>query len=450
MATTQYNRNNIKIHLLIFSLLVCIAVGLKCIDIKSSWQQAGLINLSMGFLLLISYVVAQILKHGKLPLISGYILTGIVAGPYVTGFLSFDMVKQLRLIDDLALSFIALTAGGALHLAFLKQRFSAFFFNIFFQSVLLIGITMAFVIYFGPFFKIFQSVSGAHLIVMALLLGVLSVARSPSSAIAIITECKASGKFTVTVLGVTVVVDVVIIVLFTIALTLSQVLVSGNEMTDLSALTGLSMEILTSLIIGVIAGKGIAFYIERIGSDLILFLLFIAFGIGKTSLWLSGFVEHQFGVFLHLEPLLICMSAGFFIQNFTSTGMDFMETLERMSLPIFVLFFTLAGASLNLHSLLICWPVALCLVGVRLLGLFGGAWVAGGIIRDPKQHSRLGGMAYITQAGVAIGLAQLAQREFPEIGNYLNTLVLAVIAINQVIGPVTLKWALDRVGETNN
>ena len=448
MDTTQYKRNNTRTHLLILTLLVCIAAGLKCIDIKSFWQQAGLINLSMGFLLLISYVAAQILKHGKLPLISGYILTGIIAGPYVTGFLSFDMVKQLRLIDDLALSFIALTAGGALHLVSLKERFAAISLNIFSQSVLLIGFTIAFIIYFGPYFKIFQSVSDVQLIVMAILLGVLSVARSPSSAIAIITECRASGKFTETVLGVTVVVDVLIIVLFTIALTLSQVIVSGQAVMDLRALTGLSMEILTSLIIGVVTGKGISFYIERVGRDVILFLLFIAFAIGKTSLWLSGYMEQEFGVFLHLEPLLICMSAGFFIQNFTSAGMDFMDTLERMSLPIFVLFFTLAGASLNLFSLLICWPLALCLVGVRLMGLIGGSWITGRLVRDPKQYYRLGGMAYITQAGVAIGLAQLAQREFPEIGNYLNTLVLAVIAVNQVIGPVALKMALDRVGES--
>ena len=253
----------------------------------------------------------------------------------------------------------------------------------------MIGLTFIFLIYWGPQYKIFQSLSEVELTVAALLLGVLSVARSPSSAIAIISECKASGPFTETVLGVTVVVDVLIIVFFTIALTLSQIIVSGQAAIDFNALTGLSVELLVSMIIGIIAGKGISLYIKHIGQDVFLFLLFIAFGVSKTSLWLSGFMEHQFGVFLHLEPLLICMGAGFFIQNFTKEGMEFMDTLERMSLPIFVLFFTLAGASLNLSSLLICWPLALSLVGIRILGLFGGSWLAGSSAKIRKATAAL-------------------------------------------------------------
>ena len=448
MVTGVYNRNRIGIHLLILILLICLAVGLNRIHIQSAWQQAGLVNLSLGLLLLMAHVVARILKQAGLPLISGYILTGIVAGPHIAGFLSFDMVERLRLIDDLALSFIALTAGGALHIASLKDRVFAIFFNILFQCVLLVTMIFLFVRYLGPKYAILHSVPGPQILVAALLLGVLSVARSPSSAIAIITECKSAGRFTDTVLGVTVVVDVLIIVLFTIALTFSRVLVAGQGVMDWQALFGLLMEILVSLVMGLMAGKGISLYIDRVGEDLILFLLFIAFAVGKTALWLSSYVEHQFAVSLHLEPLLICMSAGFFIQNFSTAGAAFMEALESMALPIFILFFTLAGSALDLSSLMICWPLALALVMVRLAGLWTGSWMAAVVCRDPDIHKRWGGAAYITQAGVAIGLAQLAQRQFPEIGNLLNTLVLAVITVNQVIGPVTLKIALEKVGET--
>ena len=136
-------------------------------------------------------------------------------------------------------------------------------------------------------------------------------------------------------------------------------------------------------------------------------------------------MEAHFAVSLHLEPLLICISAGFTVQNFSKYGYIFMEAMERFALPIFVLFFSIAGASLNLDALLKTWPLAAFLVVIRTLGIFGSTWVAGILNRDSSQHRRIAWMAYITQAGVAIGLAQLAQRRFPELGVYLTTLVLA-------------------------
>jgi Kef-type K+ transport system membrane component KefB len=142
------------------------------------------------------------------------------------------------------------------------------------------------------------------------------------------------------------------------------------------------------------------------------------------------------------------MTAGFFVQNFSKFGSYFIESLERVSLPVYVLFFSLAGASLNLKSLALCWPIALCVVGVRMVGLFAGSWLAGTLSHDPRVFNRNAWMTYITQAGVAIGLAQLAEKQFPEIGVHLNTIVLAIIAISQIVGPITFKLALNNVRES--
>ena len=158
-------------------------------------------------------------------------------------------------------------------------------------------------------------------------------------------------------------------------------------------------------------------------------------------------MESNYGFYLHMEPLLICMSAGFFVQNFSPFGSHFIESLDRMALPIFVLFFSMAGASLNLESFRLYWPLALALVGVRIASIFGATWMAGTINKDPKLHNNSAWMAYLTQAGVAIGLAQLAERQFPEIGSSLTTIVLAVITINQIVGPITFKAALEIVKE---
>ncbi len=445
--TPFQKRNNLTANFLMLILLTLFVIWLKQIHIDSSWQKAGLINLSLGFVLLAAYVTSNILKTIQLPMISGCIFAGIVTGPYVFGFLTANMVEQLRLVDDLALSFIALTAGGELRLNSLKDRFAAIGLNIILLTVVVFSVVFIFVVSAGRFFGFTESLSSVQLIVLALLLGVIAVARSPSSAIAIISECRASGRFTETVLGVTVIMDVLIIIFFTFAMAVSKIIIAGSAVMDVQIFIALAGEMFVSLFIGVVLGLIISVHIKRFGKDLTLFLLFIAFAVTKTSLWLSGFMENEFNISLHLEPLLICMSAGFFVQNFSNFGADFMESMDRMALPIYVLFFSLAGAALNLESLRRCWPMALCLAGIRIVGIFGATFGAGLINREPPAHRKAAWMAYITQAGVAIGLAQIAHRQFPEIGAYLTTLVLAVISVNQIIGPVTFKVALGLVGE---
>ena len=448
MATKNTYTPKLITHFLILSLLAAFACWLKSLEIETGWQKAGLTTFSLGFVLLAAYVISKMLVIAKLPLISGYIFAGIIAGPYITGFLTEDMVHRLRLVDDLALSFIALTAGGTLHMQFLRKRGKAIVLNTTFLILVVFGLVFIAVILLANFSSLTPDLTKAQLMVFACLLGVISVARSPSSAIAIISECRASGVFTATVMGVTVVMDVLLIILFTLALAVSNIILTAGSAIDYQTFMVLSLAVAGSLLLGVFSGKCISFYIKKIGHDLPLFLLFVSFGVFKTSLWLNHFMEAHFATSLHLEPLLICMSAGFTVQNFSKTGPMFMESLDYVSLPIYVLFFSLAGASLNLDALRMTWPLAVSLVLVRITGIFVATWFAGILNRDPAEHNRTAWMAYITQAGVAIGLAQLAQRHFPEIGMYLTTVVLAVITVNQVVGPITFKMALNMVGET--
>jgi Kef-type K+ transport system membrane component KefB len=438
---------DLKIYAITLFLLVGFAFWIKIMDIGSHWQQAGLTTFSLGFILLAAFMTAQILRIAGLPLISGYIFVGILAGPYITEFLSHDMVSRFRLVDDLALSFIALTAGGTLQLQFLKKRGKAIAINI-----VLLTVVVFVAVFFSFFFMVrrftlMPNLTDAQIMVLACFLGVIAVARSPSSAIAIINECRASGIFTTTVLGVTVAMDVLIIVFFTLAMTASEIIIGAGTAIDFWMITGLTLAVVGSLALGIVLGKGISLYIDKVGHDLSLFLLFFAFSIFKASIWFNQFMEVHFAVSLHLEPLLICISTGFTVQNFSTYGYIFMEAMERFALPIFVLFFSIAGASLNLDALLMTWPLAAFLVMIRTLGIFGSTWVAGILNRDASLHRRVAWMAYLTQAGVAIGLAQLAQRRFPELGGYLTTLVLAVITINQVVGPITFKIALKKTGE---
>jgi len=447
MVDLYQSKKNLITYILSLFIVTLFALWLRHLDMESSWQRAGMINFSLGFVILAAYMSAQILKIARLPLISGYIIVGIIAGPYVSGFLTEDMITRFGFINDVALSFIALTAGGALHLQSLKKRRKIIVLNILFLTLMVFGFVFMFFVFIGSHFSLTRNLSSIQIIAFAVLIGVVAVARSPSSAIAIISESRASGPFTETVLGVTVAMDVLIIILFTVALTAAKIILGGSGMVNAQIFMAVSMEMAGSFFIGALLGKGISFYIDRIRHDLPLFLLFLAFGVSKISMWLSNSMEIHFDIHLHLEPLLICMSAGFTVQNFSKTGPYFMESLDRISLPVYVLFFSLAGASLNFDALRLCWLLTLCLAVVRVAGIFCATWLAGTVAGDPPLHNRSAWMAYLTQAGVAIGLAQMAELEFPGIGVYLTTVILALIFVNQVVGPVTFKTVLNLVGE---
>lgn len=438
------------IYIATLLILITFAFFIRGIGFESSWQQSGNINFSFAFVLLAAYLSAKLLKNLRLPMISGYILAGIVAGPYVSGFLTTEMVSQFQLIDDLALNFIAFSAGGALHLKALESRKKAIVLNIVIQSVVIFLLVCLFSFFAGPFFIFTKTLSTSSLIAFAILIGVIAIARSPSSAMAIISETKASGIFTDTVLGVTVAIDVLVIIFFTFALTAVKLIMSNGGVLEFQVFAVLFTEISFSIVAGAILGKCIAWYMARIGHDLPLFLLFTAFAIAKIVIVASYYTQQHFHIHLSLEPLLICMSAGFTIQNFSKSGRRFEETLENMSLPIYILFFSIAGAALNLEALKLCWPIAVCIALVRLAGIFIATFIAGTIDGETSLVRNVSWMAYLTQAGVAIGLAQLVRNQYPDIGLYLTTVVLAVITINQIIGPITFKIVLDLVGESKS
>lgn len=319
--------------------------------------------------------------------------------------------------------------------------------NTFLLSILIFFFVYNFIIFTGHYFQFIRNLTHPQIIAFALLLGVVAIARSPSSAIAIINECRASSPFTDTILGVTIVMDVFIIVFFTIAMTAVQVILAKLGAVDYQTFYILFCAIAVSFLIGGLLGKFISFYIKSAGHDLALILLFISFTVTKTCMAVNPFMETHFNVDFRLEPLLICMSAGFAVQNFSREDKLFIGNLDRVSLPIYLLFFTLAGAALDIEALRMCWPLALCIAMIRVFGIFTATWMADSLNKDSVKYKRNAWMTYITQAGVAIGLAQLAARQSREIGVYLSTIGLAVITINQIIGPITFKIALKLTGE---
>ncbi|MFC1890730.1 hypothetical protein ACFL4G_13345, partial [Thermodesulfobacteriota bacterium] len=253
---------------------------------------------------------------------------------------------------------------------------------------------------------------------------------------------KARGPYSETVLGVTVAMDVVVIVLFSLLLSVYGRLDTAGSPGDMLS-AGLIGEILVSFGAGALLGWIIILYIQRIKADLVVFLIGTAFLVTKFSHGLGSFLDLHYGTTFHLEPMLICIAAGFVIQNFSKEGGHFLEAIDRSSLPIYI-----TGASLNLGALRTSWHIACVLVMLRFCLIGIGTRISSRITREPANLRKLYGLGFITQAGVSLGLVQVVASRYPEWGVPFATIAVAAITINQIVGPIAFKNALERAGES--
>ncbi len=394
-------------------------------------------TVSLGFVLIFGYLAGHLARMVRLPRITGYILAGILCGPYLGGFLTQPVVKGLQLIDDLALALIAFTAGGELRLESIRPRLKSILTITVMQTgVVFVGMIAAVVALAGalPFLdgKPFVSV-----LAVAFLFGLFGVANSPATAVAIINEYRSRGPFTDTVLGVTVLKDVVVLILITLILPLIRVMVVPAASFDVHFILDLAWEIGGSLVGGVILGLLVTQYMRGVGAVLPLFIVGVSILVSQ--------VARQF----HLEALLLCMVAGFVIENTTSYGDRFIQAIERSALPVYVVFFAIGGASLDLGAVRITWMVTLILVVWRAVLILGAtAWgerLSGG---KNAPVMRLGWLGFLAQAGVTLGLASIVARKFPDWGPDVKMIALALIAVNQIVGPVGFRFAILRSGES--
>jgi Kef-type K+ transport system membrane component KefB len=152
--------------------------------------------------------------------------------------------------------------------------------------------------------------------------------------------------------------------------------------------------------------------------------------------------------YLQFDALLTFMVAGFIVRNMSKQGHKFVQYIEQTGTVVYVVFFATAGADLDIPLLRALWPVALLMAGSRAVITWAGSRLAGRIANDPPVLRQWGWTGLVSQAGLAIGLAVLVAREFPAFGTAFRALAIATIAVNEMIGPVLFKLALDRNGET--
>ncbi|WP_456377763.1 monovalent cation:proton antiporter family protein [Lutibacter sp.] len=411
-----------------------------------------LITFLVGFLIvaLAANEIAKIFQKIKFPLITGLIITGIIAGSSVLNFISPKALTQLNFLNEIALSIIAFSAGSELYLNELRSRINSIKWMTIGQLVITFVMSSVVIYFVSNQIPFMATMASSHKMAIAVLFATIFVARSPSSAIAVINEMRANGPFTKTVMGVTVVKDVLVIILFAISLSVAKALIH-NETTGFLFFLLLLLELLTSFGLGFLLGKLLQIpFLTKADKQLkgIAILL-----IGYAVYLFSHYVRLKtMEVFQHefvLEPLIICIIGSFVLTNYSKHRIEFSDTLKTISPLIYIVFFTLTGASLSVQTLMSVFGIAVGLFFLRLITMFFGGLVGVYAANDKKSYALIAWMPYLTQAGVALGLATIISQEFPDWGHQFETIVIAIIVINQLVGPPLFKWSLNYVKESH-
>lgn len=386
----------------------------------------------------------------RLPLISGYLITGVIVGPFILGMLTTESIESIRFLDEISLSFIAFAAGSELYLKELKSRLRSILAHSIGQVLAIFILGSVGIYLLTSFIPFAQNLPTSARVAVAILAAAILVARSPSSAIAIVNELRARGTFTKTLIGVTVVMDVIVVVLFAITAAVAGLILTGESFSPIFILL-LAFELLISVALGYIIGKLIDLILATHLQPLFktACVLLIGYGVFILSRLVRGFTHENLPFEILLEPLLICMVAAFVVTNYSRFRDEFLELLHDTGPFIYVIFFTLVGITLRLDVLLQGFVIAVAIFALRLLGLILGSFIGGSLVGDPTKHIRVAGFAYVTQAGIGLGLAREIAIEFPQLGDEFATLVISVIVLSQFVGPPLLKFAIKRVGESH-
>jgi len=411
----------------------------------------SVVSFTMSFFLvaLAAKQIGKFFSQYGLPYITGYLLAGALAGPFILGMLPQEASGELRYIDDISLAVIAFIAGSELYLKELRERLRSILLNaagIAIVAFIMLSVAMFFLQSFISFTATYPPLTK---IAVAILGSTILLALSPASTIAVIQEVHAKGPFSKMILSITVVMDVVIIVLFAISVAFASAMLDSNPVNATFVLL-LLVDIAVALIAGYWVGKGIALVLSTpLHATLkMLVLLVSGFLIFEASFWVPEWTYDTWNFKLKIEPLLIAMFAGFTVTNFTRYRQAFEDLLHDISPYVYVAFFALTGVALKLDVLFSTIGIAMILFMVRMLAIIIGTYAGGTFAKEDVKFKRWAGLGLVTQAGIALGLARETAVEFPDtLGGEFATLIIAVVVLNEIFGPLFLKFALRQVGE---
>ncbi|MBR3818464.1 MAG: cation:proton antiporter [Clostridia bacterium] len=400
------------------------------------------ISIALGAGLLMSRVV----KPLGLPSVTGYLVAGILIGPYAIGALGFEgmgftsveNVKEYQIISDAALGFIAFAIGNEFRLSQLKQIGKTATFIGIFQALIATLLVDATLI-------------GLHFIIpdklplsMAIILGAIAAATAPAATLMVVRQYKAKGKLTDLLLPIVAIDDAVGLIIFAVSFGIAKAIEHGQFNIAAIVIEPL-VEIIASLLLGLIMGLLFSVFERFFSSNSKRLCLSVTCVLFTVALSMVKF--EVFGIHVGFSTLLVCMMLGTMFCNLCDFSAEIMEKTDKWTVPLFVLFFVMSGAELELS---VFTDVVIVGIGVayiisRSLGKYLGAYSSAKLMKCDEKTTKYLGITLLPQAGVALGMSVTAM-ELGEVGQIVRNIVLFSVLIYELVGPVLTKIALTKAG----
>lgn len=384
--------------------------------------------LKISIVMLVGIFGGKLAEKVKLPNVSGYLVAGLFLGPSFFTFIDAEASASLTIISDMALSIIAFSIGSEFVLQEMKKLGKKI------AIITLTEVVGAVLVVFSVMFFLFHQTFAFSIVIAS-----MSAATAPAATLLVIRQYRANGPLTKTILPVVALDDVYGIMAFGIAISLAVISVSDVEYSVWQMISKPLLEISGSLFLGVVIGVLLYAVLRRMKSNTHLQVTTLcAIGIAAgLSMW--------FGI----SPLLTNIVVGVMIVNLMKHSEKVFQSVNEFSSPIYVLFFTLAGASLDLNILSSIGIVGIAYVFSRAGGKYLGAWFGAEVMKSEPVVKKYLGWALLPQGGISIGLSVIVRQQLPAIAPAITTIIMFSILIYEVTGPIFAKIAISRANEIN-
>ncbi|HHV59018.1 MAG TPA: cation:proton antiporter [Clostridiaceae bacterium] len=379
----------------------------------------------LALILFSGLVFGRVVKLIRLPNVTGYLIAGLLLGPHILNLIHEDVVKQFYLIPEMALAFIAFSIGSEFKLSYLKKAGMTPIVIAILEALLASVLVAGVLILLG--FNIETS----------LLLGAIAAATAPAATIMVVKQYNAKGPVTNTLLSVVALDDAVALMAFGCAMAVVNSMMHPGQSSAIVTAVMPLLEIIGSVVLGLVLGFLFSIplrYFKKDSNRLIITCGFV-------------FLANAIATYAGLSSLLLCMCMGAAVINITSSGRDIFRIIDFVTPPIFLMFFVVSGAELDISIIPKIGVIGILYLTVRVIGKVAGASLGAYMMKAEETVKKYIGWTLIPQAGVAIGLSLIASNTLPEYGKTIRTVILCATLIYELIGPAVTKVALKKAGE---
>ncbi len=385
--------------------------------------------LYIAIILLVGLLFGRLATIIHLPSVTGYLIGGLIAGPSFFNGLTTEMLEHFGVVSEMALAFIAFTIG----LSFKKSYFK----RVGFKPVVIAFSEATFAVLIVTSGLLFIGLDPAF----AIVLGAIAAATAPAATILVIKEFKAKGPVTDMLMSVVALDDAIALILFGFAATLAKTFMQvQGEFSVFFSILQPFLDIFLAAILGGLLGWAMKWPLKVFqsnGNQLGILIAFVFLSSGISSL-------------MGISELLTTMMMGAILTNVSSVSNTIGDLADRLTPPLYLMFFVIAGAELNIAIIPSVGLVGSVYIVLRVVGKMLGTYVGAQVAHAPKEVSRYLGATLIPQAGVAIGLTSVAETLIPLYAPQIKAVVLVGTLVCAIVGPLATKIALTKAGEIDS